>query len=275
MKQLKQLRIANINLTTFTFESILKALPNLKYLYCYSSHINQIRTQETNRDYLFLSSYKGNCIQKLKELVELSAHPQSEISVIDAEEKVPEKKYKNIYKTETKKNQRIRTTTGSEPIGTDNRNTIFICYSHSDDRWRKKVEIAIKSMELEGIQVKLWSDKKIKTGFRWQDSIFSILSRTRIAILLVSNDFLASEFIKDKELPRILKKAKSDELAVMSIILSYCRFTENKELSLYQSLNPPDTPMARLQKYKQELYLYKLTKDIEFYINKPVTMRPI
>jgi hypothetical protein len=268
LKHLKTLRISNLNLTTFPAELILKRLPNLKYLYCYSAHIKRIKTNETNKDYLFLASYKGNCFQKLKGLVELSSTLSTQVPSPDAPSSsidLRNKKQDGLSKKGKSRNEKL--TKIARPLSGDNRNIIFICYSHKDERWRKKVETVIKTMTLDGFEVRVWSDKKIRTGFRWQDSIFDILSKTRFAILLVSNDFLASEFIREKELPRILKKAESDELTIMSIILSYCRYSDNPDLSQYQSLNPPDLPLASLPKYRQDFFLLQLTRDIEKYLD--------
>lgn len=262
LKRLKSLRISNINLTTFPVEKILTELPALKYLYCYSTHLNNIRNKETNKDYSFLASYKGNSLLGLKEIAKLTLGSQFTIPRIKDTSVMSNHKEKSKFRTKHSATKQ----TVSKTEKTDNRNIIFICYSHKDDRWRKRVETAIKTMMLEGIQVTTWSDRKIKTGSQWQNNIFDILSKSKIAILLISNDFLASEFIKDKELPKILEKAKNEELTIMSIILSFCRYTENQDLSKYQSLNPPDLPFNKLPRYKQDLYLLNLTKDIEYYI---------
>lgn len=256
LRNLKSLRISNVNLKSFPAQNINDKLINIKSLYCYSIHINKFKTDETNRDYLFLAAYRGNCIQRLKELIKLS----SETSPLQVKPQIKEIKGSSSGRVTTK--EKLHSKDFSE------RNQIFICYSHADEVWRKKVETAIKSMEFEGFTLVVWSDTKIRTSTRWRKEIFNALSKSRIAILLVSNDFLASEFIQKQELPRILGKAKNDNLRIMSIIISYCRYSENKSLSQYQSLNPPDTPLLSMGRDKQDLYLYYLTKEIEYYIDK-------
>ena len=130
----------------------------------------------------------------------------------------------------------------------------------------RRVEVAIKSMQFEGLELSIWNDKHLRTSSKWQEEIFDVLSKSKIAILLISNDFLASDFIQNQELPKILARASSNELGIMSIIISYCRFKENKKLSQYQSLNPPESPMTSMGTDKQDLYLYNLTKDIEDFL---------
>ncbi|MFZ2286213.1 MAG: leucine-rich repeat domain-containing protein [Bacteroidales bacterium] len=249
--QLRQLRVSNINFKSFPSLAIYNELHNLSTLYCYSTHIQEIKTTETNRDYLFLASFRGNCLQRLKSL--------TEITPIISSDQPPSRPSADSQKTHHIK-QKGPMVVLRKPT---NRNQIFICYSHKDAHWREEVEESIRTMQLEGIEVDYWSDSRLKTSDDWREEIFNALSKSKIAILLVSKSFLASEFVQKEELPRILDKAKNAELRVMSIIINYCRFKENSKLSKYQSLNPPETPLIGMAEDKQSQYLYKLTKDIE------------
>lgn len=256
LKKLKSLRVSNIYLKTFPIRTINDELTSLKSLYCYSTHIQKTKTQATNRDYLFLATYRGNCIQRLRELIKLSP-AQPLISK-------PEKGIAPIKSGSSGRTSIPKTTLRVKVPPA--RNQIFICYSHEDEQWRKKVETVIKSMEFEGFTLTIWNDTQIRTSTKWKDEIFNALSKSRIAILLVSSEFLASDFIQNQELPKILDRAKNENLRIMSVIISYCRFKENKGLSQYQALNPPDAPLLSMERDKQDLYLYNLTKDIEFFI---------
>jgi len=260
LKYLKSLRIANINFKSFPTERINKELTNLKSIYCYSTHLQQIRTQDINRDYLFLATFKGNCLQRVKSLLELSSTQPLFMA--------PGKKALQPEKTSFHRKLPFESGKGIflPKKTSQNRNLIFISYSHADEKWRREVETSIKSMQYEGIDLEFWSDKRIRTSSKWKEEIFETLSKSKIAILLVSKYFLASDFIQNQELPKILERASCDELRVMSIIISHCRFKENKKISQYQSLNPPDTPILSLEKDKRDYYFYKLTQEIEHFI---------
>lgn len=240
LKRLKSLRISNINFKSFPLDRINSDLVNLRSFYCFSTHIQKIRTQDTNRDYLFLATNKGNCLQRLKNLIEMSA-----IKLAPSE---PDKKISRPKKT--------------KPV----KNLIFICYSHRDEKWRREVEIAIKSMQYEGFELDPWSDRRIKTSQKWKEEIFDALSKSKIAVLLISKYFLASDFIRNQELPRILEKASNNDLRIMNLIISYCRFDETEKLSQYQSVNPSETPLLSFGKDKRDFYLLKLTRDIDYFI---------
>jgi hypothetical protein len=91
------------------------------------------------------------------------------------------------------------------------RDLIFVSYSHKDDEWLEKLRVLLKAFAW-GQSYKaggcLWADPYIQTGERWRREIGDGLARTRIAVLLISPDFLASDFITSDELPPVLRSCQ-------------------------------------------------------------------
>lgn len=71
-------------------------------------------------------------------------------------------------------------------------------------------------------------------------------------MLLVSADFLASNFIVDNELPPLLEKAANEGTVILPLILKPCRFARNKSLSLFQAINPPDAAVSGMDEHGRE-----------------------
>ncbi len=142
------------------------------------------------------------------------------------------------------------------------RDKVFVSYSHKDKDILERVQIHLKVLEDEGVKVNLWDDSQIKAGMKWRDEIEKALSVARVAILLISTDFLASDFVRTKELPYLLQAAENDGAAILPLILKPCRFKSHKKLSKYQSVNNPDTPLSKLSEDEQDEVLLKLTNRV-------------
>jgi hypothetical protein len=83
-----------------------------------------------------------------------------------------------------------------------------------------------------------------------------------VAVLLISADFIASDFIAEDELQPLLAAAEKNGVKILSLILSPSRYEKIESLSKYQSVNPPSKPLIGLPKVEQEAYLVKLSDDV-------------
>ena len=131
------------------------------------------------------------------------------------------------------------------------RTTVFVCYSHKNDAYLKRVQVHLKVLKHEGIEADVWDDTRIKAGTEWQKEIEAALASAKVSIMLVSADFLASDFIMNNELPSLLESAQSSGTTILSLIVEPCRFSKSK-LSRFQAVNDPDTPLSKLLKPEQE-----------------------
>ncbi len=127
---------------------------------------------------------------------------------------------------------------------------VFISYSHKDAKWLKRLRVHLKPVEREGI-IDLWDDTKIAAGVQWKEAIIDALEAARVAVLLVSADFLASDFISEHELPTLLAQAKVGGTTIVPIILSPSLFS-GTSLGTFQSINSPDHPISDITFSQQE-----------------------
>src|SRR6185436_10264273 len=95
----------------------------------------------------------------------------------------------------------------------------------------------------------------------------------RVAVLLVSADFLASEFITTEELPPLLEAAQEEGARILSVILSPCGFLRHPILSKFQSVNNPSEPIESMRRDKQEAVFDKVSVDIENILKSRLSLR--
>jgi hypothetical protein len=143
------------------------------------------------------------------------------------------------------------------------RTEVFVSYSHVDSEYLARLKIHLRPFERRGL-VELWSDTKIKSGQRWKQEIRSAIDRAAITILLVSADFLASEFIAENELPPLLKAAEAEGVKILPVILKPCAFSEIAEISQFQSVNDPRNPVVSMNEGPREQLWY----DVATTVNK-------
>jgi len=133
------------------------------------------------------------------------------------------------------------------------RKKIFVSYSHKD----RKLLDEFKTMLAPAIQsgiVDLWDDQKIPTGSKWKEEIQKALSSASVAVLLVSQNFLASHFIAQEELSPLLKASSEEGVTIFWIYLSSCLF-EQTEIASYQAAHDISKPLDRLSKSQRQAVL--------------------
>lgn len=144
---------------------------------------------------------------------------------------------------------------------------VFISYSHVDKKWIDRIRIHLRVLQHEGLTVDIWDDTRIKPGTKWKPEIEKVLETATIAILIVSTDFLASDFVVNDELPSLLRAAEDHGLKVLPLIVRPCRFTKHAALSQFQAVNDPSRPLATLGDSEQEELFVKLTDVVEGYLS--------
>lgn len=73
-------------------------------------------------------------------------------------------------------------------------------------------------MKRQGLTIE-WSDRKIGAGMEWSGEIKTHLNTSHIILLLVSPDFMVSDYCYDIEVKRAMERHQADEARVIPIIL--------------------------------------------------------
>lgn len=142
------------------------------------------------------------------------------------------------------------------------RTKVFISYSHEDLVWLQRLRVHLKPLERD-FEIDIWDDGKIKPGSKWKAEIAKTLLASKVAVLLISADFLASDFINENELPPLLEAAERDGAIILPVIISPSRFVRTQSLAQYQSVNAPTNPLIKMTKGDQEDVFVAITEYIE------------
>nr|WP_281359603.1 toll/interleukin-1 receptor domain-containing protein [Roseobacter ponti] len=111
--------------------------------------------------------------------------------------------------------------------------------------------------------LELWDDTKLQAGDDWKEEIAKEIEDCSAAILLVSADFPASDFIVTEELPPLLEAAKKRVARIIPTITKACLFPEIDELSKFQAINPPSKALITMTEGEAEEAYLKLASTIK------------
>jgi internalin A len=114
---------------------------------------------------------------------------------------------------------------------------LFYSYSHKDESLRDRLSTHLKLLQRQGM-IETWHDRNINAGDDWKQKIDDNLERADIVLLLVSADFIASDYCYEKEMKRALERHNNGEAVVIPVIV--------------RDVNWMTAPFARLQGLPQD-----------------------
>lgn len=148
-----------------------------------------------------------------------------------------------------------------EPARTPGRTGVFISYSHKDLAILERIKQFFAPLERAG-SMQYWDDTQIKPGMDWHAEIRTALMNARVAILLISADFLASAFIVEDELPSLLAAAEKKGTVIMPLIVGPSAFSNVASLSRFQAVNDPKKPLKKLSSVQRDEIFAKLADTV-------------
>ncbi|MCP4689110.1 MAG: toll/interleukin-1 receptor domain-containing protein, partial [Desulfobacterales bacterium] len=139
---------------------------------------------------------------------------------------------------------------------------LFISYSHNDEDWKDRVKSHLQVLRKQGI-LEIWDDRDLRLGEEWQPEIEDALNSSDIAVLLVSADFLASDFIMDEEVPRIRERRGNGLMEIFPIIIEPCAWKAVGWLKRIQLFPRDGKPLSTFKGPEINENLASFTKIIQ------------
>jgi len=137
---------------------------------------------------------------------------------------------------------------------------IFVSYSHEDADQLEELWKFLAPLEREG-RVDAWADTRLEGGADWSVEIDTALDAANAAVLLVSQAFLASKFIAEREIPRLLARAAAGRLTVLPVFLSPSTI-EDTPLVQFQGYGSPKKALSEMSWSNRAREYTKLAKRL-------------
>ncbi len=99
--------------------------------------------------------------------------------------------------------------------------SVFFSYSHKDEDLRNELEVHLSGLKRQGV-ISTWHDRRITAGTELGSAIDVNLSAADVILLLVSPDFINSDYCYEKEMDRAMERHKSGVARVIPVILRPC-----------------------------------------------------
>ncbi|MBD2459869.1 leucine-rich repeat domain-containing protein [Oscillatoria sp. FACHB-1407] len=154
-----------------------------------------------------------------------------------------------------------RATQLQKPISKPMRDLVFISYSHKDKKWFEDLKQHLEPLVREQ-NLKLWDDTQIKPGAVWFDEIQKALAATKVAVLLVTPGFLASDFIAKNELPPLLDAVKAEGVQILWIPVRASNY-EATAIEKYQAAHPTDKPLSGISTARRDRAWVEICQKIK------------
>ncbi|MEH2207529.1 MAG: toll/interleukin-1 receptor domain-containing protein [Nostoc sp.] len=104
------------------------------------------------------------------------------------------------------------------PLQPDQAIEVFYSYAHEDEKLRNELEKHLTLLERQGV-ITGWHDRKIGAGKEWQNEIDIHLDSSHIILLLISANFIHSNYCWDIEVRRAMERHEAKEARVIPVIL--------------------------------------------------------
>jgi hypothetical protein len=152
------------------------------------------------------------------------------------------------------------------------RDQVFISYSHKDQAWLEELLTLLKPLVRNGT-VKLWSDRDVQPGQNWRRKIDEALASAKVAVLLVTHHYLASDFIVEYELSNFLAAQKLG-LSIVWVAVGPSLYMETPLQDL-QAANDPRHPLNMMSRSAAILELLSIAHKIKKLATTPAVHKKL
>ncbi len=150
---------------------------------------------------------------------------------------------------------------------------MFITYDHVDLPWLEKLQLHLEpALKRRGTFA--WDDRRIKPGEKWYDAIHNALHSARLGVVLVSPDWLESEFVNKEEWPVLEAASQRGRVNILWVVVRSCLY-DTHPIAQYQSVGNPGEPLDALSPAAQDAALVRICRKILDELPAPLPPQPL
>jgi hypothetical protein len=92
---------------------------------------------------------------------------------------------------------------------------------------------------------------------------------SKVAMLLISANFMASDFIQDKKLPKLIAGAERGGLTLFPLLIGLCAYAEDARLGRYQAVHDVGRPLHQLSNGEQDQVFDDSSRKLKKFLTAP------
>lgn len=129
---------------------------------------------------------------------------------------------------------------------------VFLSYSHKDIKYKQELDKHLTPLKTSE-RIETWNDEELKVGSEFNQEIKERLESYDIIVLLISSDFLSSDYCRDIEMENAIKRAKAQQCHIVPVIVRPCMWKETP-IKEFLALPKEGKPINKY-KEKDDAYL--------------------
>ena len=139
--------------------------------------------------------------------------------------------------------------------------TIFISYSKEDVAWKDRLRRFLEPLHVWN-ETTIWADDCIDEGANWFEAIKTAINESAVAIMLVTTDFLRTDFIAKEEVPELLRLRRERGIWVIPVLVHHCPWQSIRWLKQLNIVPEKAMPLDRMSALEQDAFLSDLAVKI-------------
>jgi len=149
--------------------------------------------------------------------------------------------------------------------------TIFISYSHKDEKWKDRLRPHLGVLEQQD-RITIWDDRRIDAGAKWYNEIQQAMERAAVAVCLISSDYLASDFCVKEEIPYLLERCEQAGMVLIPLLVRPCLWKAVPWLKEIQMIPRDGKSVAEDFQGREDGVFVQVAEQIFEIIDEPAPM---